>query len=301
MDWSKLIRWVIASSIFIGVLIGVEVYLGWLQVLQQWQHVSVGQLLLLTLVTFISYWLRAWRIYYYFGKYQQHNFSPYIRINLLHNALNNFLPMRLGEASFPLFMKQSFGFPILKSSAGLLAIRLFDLHWLLVLLVAIMSVQFSAYFLLCLPVLALMPFVAVKCFHWFKPKLPTKISQKLALLDNQSFRKHAHSNRVFLVSLYLQTAVIWSVKLFALCLILLFFIPLDFSQALLAVISADLSSILPIHGIAGSGTFEAAILAALLPLGINQQVILTAAVNLHIYVLLVTLLSVPVALLFKQK
>ncbi|WP_016954046.1 lysylphosphatidylglycerol synthase transmembrane domain-containing protein [Catenovulum agarivorans] len=296
MDWNKTLRWIIATSIFIAVIYGIELYIGWKSVFAQWQNVSPSQLVLLTLVTFASYWLRAWRVYCYFGQKTQHPFSPYIRINLLHNALNNFLPMRLGEASFPLFMKQSFAFPLLKSTAGLLVIRLMDLHWLLVLLVVIASQQISQHALWLLIPLILVPLMLPNCWDYLHKVAPEKIKQKLIQIT-----EHAELTPKFLARIYLLTVLIWLVKLSALCLILQFFIPLPSAQALFAVISADLSSILPIHGIAGSGTFEAAILAALLPLGINQQQVLSAAINLHIYVLVVTLLSVPVALCFKQK
>ncbi|WP_440903823.1 lysylphosphatidylglycerol synthase transmembrane domain-containing protein [Catenovulum sp. SX2] len=296
MDWNKTLRWIIATSIFIAVIYGIELYIGWKSVFSQWQNVSLSQLVLLTLVTFISYWLRAWRVYCYFGQQIKHPFSPYIRINLLHNALNNFLPMRLGEASFPLFMKQSFAFPLLKSTAGLLVIRLMDLHWLLVLLVVIASQQISQHALWLLIPLILVPLMLPNCWANLHKVAPEKIKQKLVQI-----KEHAELTPKFIARIYLLTALIWLVKLSALCLILQFFIPLPSAQALFAVISADLSSILPIHGIAGSGTFEAAILAALVPLGINQQQVLSAAVNLHIYVLVVTLLSIPVALCFKQK
>ncbi|EWH08223.1 hypothetical protein DS2_18438 [Catenovulum agarivorans DS-2] len=296
MEWKKSLRWFIATSIFIAVIYGIEQYLGWHNVLKQWQHVSVAQLLLLTLITFISYWLRAWRIYYYFGKPEQHALSPYIRINLLHNALNNFLPMRLGEASFPLFMKQSFAFPIIKSTTGLLVIRALDLHWLLVMLIFIASQQLTMQILWLLLPLLVAPFLLPKCWTQLLKVAPNSLKTKLNQLPT-----HSNLSAGFVVKVYLLTSIIWLVKLAALGLILQFFIPLPPAQALFAVISADLSSILPIHGIAGSGTFEAAILAALLPLGFEQQQIIQAAVNLHIYVLVVTLLSVPIALCFKQK
>ena len=95
----------------------------------------------------------------------------------------------------------------------------------------------------------------------------------------------------------MQTLIIWIVKLVALTLVLKAFLSIDFISAWVAVTTADLSGVLPIHGIAGSGTYEAAMLAALIPLGFGVEAALSAAINLHIYLLGVSALSVPLALL----
>ena len=95
-----------------------------------WQQVSFLSLVLLTGLTLISYLLRAYRIYYYFSA-PPSSFLTYLRIHLLHNSLNNFLPMRLGEASFPLLMKRYLNVSYIDSSSKLILLRLLDLHWLL--------------------------------------------------------------------------------------------------------------------------------------------------------------------------
>ncbi len=127
------LRWIIAATIFLAVIIGVEQWLGWESILLDWQQVSFGSILILTLLTLLSYLLRAERVYRYFGQQQMHHRSSYIRISFIHNALNNFLPMRLGEAAFPLLMKREFKESMLTTSAGLIWIRLMDLHLLLLL------------------------------------------------------------------------------------------------------------------------------------------------------------------------
>ena len=48
---------------------------------------------------------------------------------------------------------------------------------------------------------------------------------------------------------------------------------------------------LPFHGVAGAGTYEAGIVAALLPFDIEPAIALTAAVNLHLFLLGSTLLG----------
>jgi uncharacterized membrane protein YbhN (UPF0104 family) len=53
---------------------------------------------------------------------------------------------------------------------------------------------------------------------------------------------------------------------------------------------AELSTVLPFHGIAGSGSYEAAVVAALLPLGVDATAALAGAVNLHLFLLGVTMI-----------
>jgi uncharacterized membrane protein YbhN (UPF0104 family) len=287
---SKPLRWSLASLILFAVVLWVELDIGWINVLLAWREVSALTLLGLTLLTLISYLLRAWRVHLYFGRRERHAFVSYVRISFLHNAMNNLLPMRLGEASFPLLMKRRFGYPLLRSSAGLLWIRLMDLHWLLVLLSLVGAVQFGPLALAATGLLILLPLLGL--LPNLGRLLPARLTAKLALL-----RDYTPPSYGFALRIYALTAVVWVTKLSALTLMMLSFIDLPGSQGLLAVIFADLSSVLPIHGLAGSGTFEGAMLAALLPLGVDQSDILLAAVNVHLYLLGVTLLSVPLALL----
>jgi uncharacterized membrane protein YbhN (UPF0104 family) len=66
------------------------------------------------------------------------------------------------------------------------------------------------------------------------------------------------------------------------------------------VMGAELSSILPIHGIAGSGSYEFAAVAALVPLGVNAKLALAGAVNLHLFLLGATVLLGALAFLLPK-
>jgi uncharacterized membrane protein YbhN (UPF0104 family) len=68
------------------------------------------------------------------------------------------------------------------------------------------------------------------------------------------------------------------------------FLPVAWWLVLTGVMGAELSSVLPFHGIAGSGSYELAMVAALMPLGVSAEAALTGAVNLHLFLLGVTLL-----------
>jgi uncharacterized membrane protein YbhN (UPF0104 family) len=286
------LRWILASLIFALLILLVEHYYGWAGILAQWSVVDLSDLLLLTLLTLLSYVLRAERVYRYFGQRMQHPRRAYLKISFLHNALNNFLPMRLGEAAFPLLMKRQFKQSMLSSTAGLVWIRLMDLHVLLLLAAIALGALLPTIGYLALAALIIGPVVIGLFRRRLLALLPERLQVKLTELEHLL----PHS-RGLIVATYLQTLIIWIVKLVALTLVLKAFLSIDFISAWVAVTTADLSGVLPIHGIAGSGTYEAAMLAALIPLGFGVEAALSAAINLHIYLLGVSALSVPLALL----
>jgi len=286
------LRWILASLIFAVLILLVEHYYGWAGILAQWAVVDLSDLLLLTLLTLLSYVLRAERVYRYFGQRMQHPRRAYLKISFLHNALNNFLPMRLGEAAFPLLMKRQFKQSMLSSTAGLVWIRLMDLHVLLLLAAIALGALLPTIGYLALAALIIGPIVIGLFRRRLLALLPERLQVKLTELEHLL----PHSRGLIVVT-YFQTLIIWIVKLVALTLVLQAFLAIDFVSAWVAVTTADLSGVLPIHGIAGSGTYEAAMLAALIPLGFEIEAALSAAINLHIYLLGVSALSVPLALL----
>ena len=291
----KVLRWTIAIGIFIAVIVWVEQTLSWKEVFTSWSRISIASLVGLTLLTFLSYFLRAFRVFWYFGRLDNHPLLSYVRISFLHNAWNNFLPMRLGEASFPIMMKREFDCSLIKSGAGLLWIRLMDLHWLLVLLSGIAIMQLGYWASIALLGLLVGPFMLLALVS---SPLLQNISPLAKLIEK--LRLYAPDTYLSAIKLYFLTAAIWTVKLAALTVIMLSFIELPTFQGILAVVSADLSSVLPIHGLAGSGTYEAAMLAALVPLGVDSDSVLMAAINVHMYILVATLMSVPVAVMIPK-
>ncbi|NRP36074.1 hypothetical protein XMD579_000883 [Marinobacterium sp. xm-d-579] len=288
---SKTLRWFIATTLFLALAIGVELTIRWRSILEDWQTLSITNLLFLTLLTFISYLLRAERVFNYFAS-ESHSRVSYIKISFLHNALNNFLPMRLGEAAFPLLMKREFSESMLTTSAGLLVIRLMDLHALLLLAsFALFSVTPLLGGIAC-TALILLPLLMRAGGESLIRLFPNKIKNLLNKVEHLWPKDYRLLGKTYLITL-----LIWIVKLVALILILMSFLNIDFFNGALAVILADISGVLPIHGLAGSGTYEAAMLAALYPMGFETIEAVKAAINVHIYLLGASLLSVPIALL----
>lgn len=293
---SKALRWLIATTILITGIIWLEHYLGWKTVLSAWAALPQQLLAALLLLTASSYALRAYRVHRYFFEHCAGAYHQTLRLSLQHNAINNFLPMRLGEASFPLLMKRHFGLSLARSSAGLLWIRLADLHCLSCLFLLSLYPSFGVLFLLAAALLLILPRLAWQLTRTHQQRLPQRWQDLLGVLQDYAPRDFKHWRQ-----LYLLTLATWLSKLLALTAIMLAFIELPASQALLAVIGADFSSVLPIHGLAGSGTYEAAMLISLAPFQIESQTVIAAAVNVHLYLLASSLLSVLLALLIPSR
>jgi hypothetical protein len=61
------------------------------------------------------------------------------------------------------------------------------------------------------------------------------------------------------------------------------------------MIGGELGSVLPVHGVAGMGTYEAGVMAGLAPQGVALTAALAAAVNLHLFILGATVLGAGLA------
>ena len=288
----------IAIVIFVAVVVWVEYALSWNSIFNDWRVVSTKTVLWLVLLTLVSHLLRAYRVYQFFGKQYGHSYITYVRISFIHNAINNLLPMRVGEASFPILMKKHFDLSYSHSGSGLLWLRLMDFHWLVLLMIFSLSIFWSAYMLLFIfPITLLTYWVGNMKFFTQDPK--TKIYKYMIKVVTVLIR-HRPSSLSFFIQIYSLTAAMWLVKLTSLTFILLGFMQLPFVHGLFAVIAADFSSVLPIHGLAGSGTYEAVMVAMLVPLGVGVNEALSTAINVHIFLLLVTLISVPIAILLPR-
>jgi uncharacterized membrane protein YbhN (UPF0104 family) len=225
-----------------------------------------------------------------------------LRLSVLHNTANNLLPMRAGELVFPWLMGRYFGHGFLPASAALLWIRLLDLHFLGLIALGTAWLRQPSWIwpllaVLWLAALGLLGFIGRLDTRGLGQggRLRRSLGKALALLAGAAPRSHWRVARI-----YLWTALSWLVKFLAFATLLRHFLPVDLWRALVGVMGAELSSVLPFHGIAGSGSYELAAVAALVPAGVDTAAALAGAVNLHLFVLGVTLLLGTLALLLPK-
>ena len=251
-----------------------------------------------TMLLFVSYALRAARVQYYFGRTTSGQYPATLRVFLFHNLLNNLLPMHSGEISFPILMRREFDIPVAKSVAGLLYLRLLDLY-AIVMLALVLTPWFEGDFRwLVLITLGAAPILA---FH-AQSQLRFAFEGRLGLLGRVLAQAISGfpSTVTRYVGVWLLTAANWVVKFFALSVVLRNFLPLRYFDALIGAISAELASLMPIHGIAGAGTYEGAVMVGLRLSGVELEAGITGAVNLHLFVFGASVIGGLLALLLPE-
>jgi uncharacterized membrane protein YbhN (UPF0104 family) len=291
----------VISYLFILLLaLVIEWAFGWAHLLAPWASISLGGLALAIGLMLASYILRAWRVADHFD--QRGHFGAVLSLNLQHNLWNNLLPMRAGELSFPLLMKQQFGIDPAYALAGLFWIRLVDAQVLATLalgsLLWLAKVEALALGLVLLALLAPFVFWALRgrLTAWALTLHEGKARKLLEKILSGLPRDAAHFARGVLL-----TWANWLVKLAALAWVLRQFVPITWTGAGLGVLGGEITSVLPIHAPGGFGTYEAGMLAALLPQGLELATATTAAINTHLFLLGSSLAFGLAAMLFPGK
>ncbi|WP_428034870.1 lysylphosphatidylglycerol synthase domain-containing protein [Amphritea sp.] len=289
MRRAQLLKLLLSVVILVITLAVVEYKIGWYSLLTSWQGFSLGTLVLLVVLSLSSNALRALRIRISF-ELPGRRYPQMFYLSTNHNLLNNLLPMRTGEVAFPVLIKRYFGIGLMSSSSHLLLYRLLDLVALLSVAGVLAVWQFNP---LASVGLALVTVVGLLLFDQGKrlvvwllgrfshPKL-VKLAQALAVLPTRG----GHFGAIVLT-----TYAIWLTKLLAFLGVVLQLSELTLTQAVTSVALADLSSILPIHGVAGSGTFEAAFVLAGQFYAIDTTALLKVAVQLHLFLLLMSFVA----------
>ncbi|MCJ7627837.1 MAG: flippase-like domain-containing protein [Longimicrobiales bacterium] len=292
----SVLAWTIGVGLLIGLVALTHFSIGWGALLAPWKAIRPELLGVALLLVLGSYAVRAIRIHVYFHPATSGRFLRTFRLVLLHNLFNNLLPMRSGEASFPILMAREFRVLFSRSIPGLVYFRVLDLHFVLLVGVAVLSwMQGSLAWLLAL-FLAPIPLGIFRAQEWLRPRLQDR-EGRISKLGREALSGLPETAGLFWRT-WLWTAVNWTIKLMVFAWILRAFTPMPFSYALLGSSTGELSSVLPFHGIAGAGSYEAGVLAGLVPLGLEMELALKAAVNLHLFVLGSSIVAGALAALF---
>lgn len=268
---------IIASGFLIALITWVSLNVGWSSLLSAWSQLSLGEICLAVCLIFLSHGLRILRVFSAYKRTQPHILlTDVAAVSLLHNTISFMLPMRLGEAALPLLSKRQLNIHLRYSTSTLLLLRLFDAHCLLVLLAFFAAESYlggKTAGLLWL-IIASVPcaIIAVRRLIMKHPRFESI----------QTLVKSVG----FLLSCYGLTALIWGVKLASLAYLAATLGQMPVDHAWIATIIADASALSPITGFANAGTFEAAFIFPLIPLGYDGQTLMKIALNLHLIVLL---------------
>jgi uncharacterized membrane protein YbhN (UPF0104 family) len=266
--------------LFFAFVIGVEKYWGWERIFAPWKNLSNTSILIAILLFLLSYQIRTWRLYDYFLPETKGNWTATLRLILLHNILNNLLPARSGEVSFPVLMKRYFSVEYIHSIPALLWFRLLDLHTLLSLGFITWAITWiinhSFAYLPLLILWLLLPLI----FYYLQQSIRQKISHSflIKVLDGLPQNAPKFWRNWFL------TWLNWGIKLIVLAWLLAQFLNIDPPYLLSSVITGELSSVLPFHAPGGVGTYEAGMIAPLLMVT-DADTAAKAAINVHLFIL----------------
>ena len=283
----SLFQKVVSLALFVGLVMLVQHYYGWVELLTPWRHLSGTSLLIALVLVGFSHLLRAARVYDYFRTDTKGQLPRCLKVVLQHHLLNNLLPMRSGELSFPFFMSRYLEIPVQRSVPALAWFRFLDLHTIIG-LAALVAAQyfFSSWWppLILLLLWLGFPFLMIRITR----KLETALSGprgKLISRVRMLLSGLPQSRDIFYRS-WAWTIMNWIVKLSVFAWLMGQFGEVPFHAAWVGATVGDLTSVLPFHGIAGAGTYEAGVVAGLAPYGLAPESALPLAVNLHLFILL---------------
>ena len=294
-----IVRWFIGVGLAAVLLWTVDLVVGWRSV---WESLGLAPLSVLLQcggLYALSHLLRAWRIHFFKAASLGVGFGLTLKLSLLHQSFNNLLPMRLGEASYPLLMRRYADISLVDATMDLIWLRLLDL-----LVMAGIAILFLLGFVngsLAMLVAAL--FMLTGCFLLAmvagKNTWQTESDEPSGFIRSglRAFSQRGPSSGASVWLLFTATATAWALKIFALLLFAAVTSDLHWLTVWGGVIAGEASSLLPVHGIAGAGTYEAAFVAGAYVGGESLEQMLLTAVNLHIFIVsstcLLTLLVLP--------
>jgi uncharacterized membrane protein YbhN (UPF0104 family) len=268
---------------------------GWQRLFAPWREVPIGWLAAATLAQLLSYALRAVRIYIAEAQIPRHRYGACLRLILINNALNLLLPMRSGEASFPLLMNRWFGVNVTHATGTLIWLRLLDLHVLAAVGLICVAAGWIGGTALTVGVgiAAVLAVTAPTALFLLRGPLVTFCAghgSRLAALAQRLLAGLPQRAGELARDLVLTWSA-WMVKLAALGWLLASLAQLPLAAGVLGAIGGDLSTVLPIHTPGGFGTYEAGALAALAAAQSPSPALLAAVVNLHLFVLTAALIA----------
>lgn len=278
-----------SSLVLIATIFIVEDYVGWRTIGVSLSAIPAWSLWFLIPLSLLSYLFRSVRVAISLDIPLTHLLNVF-RISALHNLLNILLPMRTGEVSFPLLMRKNFDLSLVTTSTHLIIFRLLDLLTLISIGLLSLTYQFNPYYAMVLFAVLSVSFIALQPVKLTMAKWIENSNVRLFVRVSEALKIAVSSPTKFYYVCVL-TLLTWLAKLAAFVLFCVFCSGIEPLAALISIVVADLSSVLPIHGIAGSGTFEAAFVLGGQINHIDNMELLAIAVQLHLFLIAAALFT----------
>ncbi len=211
-----------------------------------------------------------------------------IEVLCVHTFLNNVLPFRSGETSFPILMKKFFGISYSRTTALLAAARVFDMITLATIFLISAVWASSDATLVLLPIAVLL---AIFLTVFFFLKMSSSVVSKFPMLSG--FFEH-FKGVLFtkVIEMLFFSFLIWGTKFLSFEIIFKAAgLDIGYLETVFVLTFAELTTILPIHSIGGFGTFEAGAVLGFSLVGVNPKKALAIAVYFHSILLLMSAIT----------
>ena len=220
-------------------------------------------------------------------------------ISFVHNTANNLAPMRLGELLLPVMARWIGNVKFSVGLTGLIWIRLLDFISLISITICIILLPSAG--LIMLALLAALIFLTPLLLVLVVPKFQhVRLPQVLEDVRDQLIYEVENGRR--LQRMWRLTILAWLAKIGGMGILLAALSGIPMTDLMATILGAELSSILPIHGLAGAGSYEMGGILGSALVGLSPILALEITIQLHIYVLSLTVVFgiLGVLLLFKR-
>jgi len=267
----KIFELFVSIGISLGFIYLFYVVVGFDKLAQFFTEISIFSLSIAFFFYVLSYLTRAYR---WKLTLSVQDFKKLFKITSFNTVFNIFLPFRTGELSFFYMLKKE-NVDMGETTLSFFTVRIFDA----IALASVFITSFLFYkgwWYLAIPVFFLMPFsfYVLKFFISFiKHEKIQKFNENVLSLKN-------------LAVLYGLSFITFVFKFTGFYFVLPHSVKLTFMESFVAASAGDLTTILPIHGIAGIGTYEAGFAGILYLMGVDKENALISSLFVHIFLLL---------------
>jgi len=267
----KIFELLVSIGITIGFIYLFYIVVGFDKIAQFFTELSIGSIAIAYFFYVLSYLTRAYR---WKLTLSIKDFKKLFKITSFNTVFNIFLPFRTGELSFFYMLKKE-NVDMGETTLSFFTVRIFDA-------IALFSVFFISYLIykdmwyLAIPVFFLMPF----SFYIFK--------FLISFIKHEKIKKF-HENVLSLKNLWVLyglSFITFVFKFIGFYFILPPSVQLSFKEAFVAAAAGDLTTVLPVNGIAGLGTYEAGYAGILILMGVDKENALVASLFVHIFILI---------------
>jgi len=282
----KIFELSVSIAVTVGFIYLFYIVIGLEKLIYFLKKVSITDLLLAFILYIFSYITRTyrWKI-----TLEIKDFKKLFKITSFNTVFNIFLPFRTGELSFFYMLKKE-KIPFKESAFSFFTVRFFDALSLFAVFVSSFLI-YKGYILLSVLLILVMPF-SFYILKW--------IISYIRMDRFQEFNKNVLTLKN-LISLYILSILTFVFKFSGFYFVIPHGIEITFIENFFAASAGDFTTILPIHGIAGIGTYEGGYAGILYLSGIDKDTALLSSVFVHIFILIGSAVTAGFSYLFLRK